>query len=181
MLVGPDAVKLYQHAADHGHSVAQYSADAVALISPGVAWVCYLLGSRKKDKELRFAFYKERVLDPSIAEIEEFFFKYQPKLVDHAKKSAVAGIAAPRWLTKLYREFSGDLYSMKDNLVARIEVYDEEAVRSIELAIEAFDTKVTQTLISGISRDEETVKKVTLKARRDIVRAIYKCDLKMLK
>jgi hypothetical protein len=183
VFVGPEALNPCKTVVEHSRTWGGQAATLFPILGTATAGVTYWLGYRQKERERRFGFYKERVLDPSTTEIDDFFEKYRSKLIEHAKRTAGSsgeGVV-PRASTKLYREFSSDLYDMKDKIVTRLEVYDEKAGGSLVEAVEVFDTKVTQRLISGVSREEETVKEILLDARRSMTKTIYNCNLKLLK
>lgn len=183
MVLGPEAVDACKIAAEHSKSMMDRALELIQVASPFVAVLTYWLGYRHKEKDRRFDFYNQSVITPSIEDLDGFFAKYREKLIAYARDPAAnsGGIAIPRASTKLYREFSSDLYAVKDSIVARVEIYDRKTVKRLEDIVGSFDTKVTQKLISRVPREEQTINEILLNAKRDMIKAIYKCDLGMLK
>jgi hypothetical protein len=183
LVLGPEAVDPCKIAVEHSKTLVDLALVLLPLATPCVAALTYWLGYRHKERDRRFDLYKQSVIVPSLGELEEFFTKYREKLIEYARNPVVnsGAIAIPRVSTKLYREFSLDLYAMKDGIAARVEIYDRKSVGKLEDIVGSFDTKVTQKLISRFSHEELTINEILSNAKRDMIRTIYKCNLEMLK
>jgi hypothetical protein len=183
LVLGPEAVDPCKIAAEHSKILADRALVLIPVAGPLVVALTYWLGYRHKEKDRRFDIYKQSVIIPSLDDLDKFFTKYREKFVEYARNPAAnsGGMAVPRASTKLYREFSSDLYAIKDAIVGRVEIYDKKTVGRLEDIVGSFDTKVTQKLISRLAREEQTINEILLNAKRETIRTIYKCNLGMLK
>ena len=147
-----------------------------------LAGLTFWLGWRQKERERCFSFYKESVITPSIAQLDSFFEGYREKLSAEAKKPNPAGgrRTAPRDITKFLQVFSDELYAMKDAIVQRLEIYDTRAVRKVEEAIGKFDTEISLWLCSPGGKDLDVMGGHVVRAKRLLVKTIYKSRYKIL-
>jgi hypothetical protein len=115
--------------------------------------------------------------------LNNFFEKYRQRFSDHAKNppATTGALTVPRATTKLHREFSQDLYQLRDEIVGRIDAFDIETTRRIDSVVQDFDTRATVWLFAKEHKEKELTSELILIPRRAIVRLIYKCNLDVLK
>jgi hypothetical protein len=155
----------------------------IPVLTPFVAIYTFWLGWRQKENERCFSFYNEAVITPSMDNMDAFFEKYRDKFCEIARKTTPVStrVAVPRATTRLITEFSQDLYGLKDAIVKRIEVFDTKAVKNIEITVEIFDTEITRWLVSKTVKNTEVCNELLLKAKRSLIRSIYKGKFSILR
>jgi hypothetical protein len=181
--VGQETINGCQDAVNHCKTWVERAVVFLPVLTALVALFTYWLGSRKKDKDQRFSFYKEVVIDPSISDLDTFFDAYRGRLLDQARVglTLTGGAAMPRPLTKLHREFSEDLYTLKDALVGRLEAFDAAAVARISEVIRGLDDGVTGWIFTVRTKEESVIADMLVVARRSIIQTLYKGKLTILK
>jgi hypothetical protein len=152
-------------------------------LAPVVLIFTFWLGWRQRESERCFSFYHQVVISPSMKDVEEFFETYRKRLTEQAMgvPSDEARATTSRDLTILYREFSDDLYKLKDALIRRIEVFDTNAAKQIALTTDDLDTEITKWVFSRAEKTVEALDGLLPKSKRSLIRCVYKGQTKILR
>lgn len=184
MFVPPEAIDTCKYAIAHCPSWE----DRVIYIGGSlfIAGFTYWLGKHQKNQDRQFSFYNDTVIAPSATDLNTFVERYRDRLREFGKRNALAsgGIAVPRALSKLHTEFSQDLYSLKDTIVARLEVFDPKAVAKLAGVIDELDNNITSWLFSKRAKgpkEQDAMTDLLIVAKRSMTRIIYKGKLSILK
>jgi hypothetical protein len=165
-----------QNNAAHAPTLADRAISLIPVLTPFIAVYTFWLGYRQKENERCFTFYNDVVINPAMDELNAFFERYVEKLSEEARKPSpdTARTAIPRSSTKLITEFSEDLYRLKDSIVKRLGVFDQKAAKQVVEIIDQFDTSITRWMVSRSSKDIEALEQHITKAKRSLIRCIYK-------
>lgn len=169
----------------HDYTLPEKAFSILRDATPLIAVFTFWLGYRQKERERSSSFYAELVVNPSVIHIDKFFDLYRNQLVAHARQVQPRSSRAttPRDLTKLLTKFSQDLYELKDNIVKRLEVFDEKAVVRVEIIVSKLETDVTMWF-EGWCRapaEPEELSRTFSTAKRGMMKNIYKGKFRLLR
>jgi len=153
--------------------------------TPLICILTFWLGYRQKERERSSSFYNDVVVNPSVAEIDKFFDLYRNQLVEYARQvqPKSSRLTTPRDLTKLLTQFARDLYGLMDNIVRRLEVFDEKAVGRVGNIMSKLETDVTMWFdgwCKAPMEPEELGRKFAT-AKRGLIKNIYQGKFRLLR
>jgi hypothetical protein len=174
-----------QQAFKHDHTLPEKIFSILKDATPLIAVFSFWLGYRQKERERSSSFYTEVVVNPSVTCIDKFFDSYRNQLVEHARQVQPRNSreTTPRDLTKLLTRFSQDLYGLKDNIVKRLEVFDEKAVRRVENIVTKLETDVTMWFAGWCKApaEPEELSRTFATAKRGLMKNIYMGKFRLLR
>ena len=176
------AVADCHQALKHDHTLPE---KALSIATPLIAIFTFWLGYRQKERERSSSFYNDVVVIPTVVVIDKFFDLYQNQLVEYARKVQPRNSRAttPRDLTKLLTKFSQDLYDLKDNIIKRLEVFDEKAVGRVGNIVFKLETDVTMWFgcRSKPPAEPEELSRMFASAKRGLMKNVYLGKFRLLR